>query len=98
MLVAYGEITRARVVAVHGPAQAGRGPAPVAYHWSLLLLLPETEQGRAPRAVGVDAVVPHRVALDEQWRVHGQRARAGHSNNNGAAATDQLRLRPLHPL
>ena len=49
-------------------------------------------------AVGVDAVVPDRVALDEQWRVHGQRARAGHSNNNGAAATDQLRLRPLHPL
>ena len=53
-------------------AQAGRGSSPVPHYWSLLLLLPETEQGHAPRAVGVDAVVPHRVALDEEWRVHGQ--------------------------
>ena len=44
---------------------ARRGSAPVPHYWSLLLLLPGTEQGHAPRAVGVDAVVPHRVALDE---------------------------------
>ena len=58
----------------------------------------ETEQGHAPRAVGVVAVIRHRFALHERRPVHGSGARAGHSNNNGAAATDQLRLRPLHPL
>ncbi len=44
---------------------ARRGSAPVPHYWSLLLLLPGTEQGHAPGAVGVDAVVPHRVALHE---------------------------------
>ena len=51
--------------AVHGPPQARRGSSPVPHYWSLLLLLPGTEQGHAPGAVGVDAVVPHRVALHE---------------------------------
>ena len=46
-------------------AQARRGSSPVPHYWSLLLLLPGTEQGHAPRAVGVDAVVPHRLALHE---------------------------------
>ena len=32
---------------------------------AMLLLLPGTEQGHAPGAVGVDTVVPHRVALHE---------------------------------
>ena len=98
LLWAHGAIGRARVAAVHGPAQARRGPAPVAYHWSLLLLLPETEQGHAPRAVGVVAVIRHRFALHERRPVHGSGARAGHANNNGAAATYELRLRPLYPL
>ena len=50
--------------------------------------------------LGVDAVVPHRVSLDEQRRVHGQRARAGQSDrgHHGAAASHELRLRPLYPL
>ena len=63
---ATGEEAKADVTRVTpDEAQARRGPAPVSHYWSLLLLLPETEQGHAPRAVGVDAVVPHRVALHE---------------------------------